>query len=257
MTRFLSISSFGLVVAAIACSSESDPPAPGGGTGGGTTAPNGGSAGTPTTPNGGSNAGGKTGVTGGVTSGPTGGSTGVTGGTSGVNGGSTGVTGGVTSTPGAGMAGAGGAPPIGGAPPVGGAPEGGTPNAGAGGGVTPPTLPPVVTSAPGAYWKTEPMLMESTAAATVTVNDTTLAQVWEGFGGSFNEMGWNYLTTPEMQSKALALLFSATDGAGLTWGRIPMGASDYAIDRYTLDDTGTDVTAMAGDANRPPADTAL
>jgi glucosylceramidase len=257
MTRFLSISSFGLVVAAIACSSESDPPPPGGGTGGGTTAPNGGSAGTPTAPNGGSNAGGKTGVTGGMTSGPTGGSTGVTGGTSSVNGGSTGVTGGVTSTPGAGMAGAGGAPPIGGAPPVGGAPEGGTPSAGAGGGVTAPTLPPLVTSAPGAYWKTEPTLMESTAAATVTVNDTTLAQVWDGFGGAFNEMGWNFLTTPEMQSKALALLFSATDGAAFAWGRIPMGASDYGMDRYTLDDTGTDVTAMAGDANRPPADTAL
>jgi glucosylceramidase len=258
MTRFLSISSFGLVVAAIACSSESDPPAPGGGTGGGTTTtPNGGSAGTPTSPNGGSNAGGNTGVTGGKSSGPTGGSTGVTGGSSGVNGGSTGVTGGSTSTPGAGMAGAGGAPPIGGAPPVGGAPEGGTPSAGAGGGVTPPTLPPLVTSAPGAYWKTEPTLMESTAAATVTVNDTTLAQVWEGFGGSFNEMGWNFLTTSEMQSKAIALLFSATDGAALTWGRIPMGASDYAIDRYSLADTGTDVTAMAGDGNRPPADTAL
>jgi len=259
MTRFLSVSSFGLVVAVIACSSESDPPAPGGGTGGGTAAPNGGN----TSANGGStsaNGGSTSSPNGGSTSSPNGGSTTSPNGgnTTSPNGGSTGVTGGSTGTPPvAGMSG-GGAAPMGGAGPMGGSPpEGGTPNAGAGGGVTAPNLPPLVTSAPGAYWKTEPALMESTANATVTVNDTSLAQVWEGFGGSFNEMGWNFLTTAEMQAKALTLLFSVTDGAALTWGRIPMGASDYGIDRYTLADTGTDVTAMAGEANRPPVDLEL
>src|SRR6185369_10034491 len=44
------------------------------------------------------------------------------------------------------------------------------------------------------------------------------------------------------------------------WGRIPMGASDYATNRYTCDDKGdasADPTAMSGDSNRPAADTAM
>ena len=76
----------------------------------------------------------------------------------------------------------------------------------------------------------------------MTVNDTSPAQKWDGFGGAFNEIGWNVLTSSAMQTQAMTLLFSATDGANFAWGRIPMGASDYATSRYTCDDTGTDVT---------------
>ena len=53
----------------------------------------------------------------------------------------------------------------------------------------------LVTSAPGAYWKTDGPLTEVTSGnADVTVNDTSTAQTWEGFGGAFNEMGWNVLS---------------------------------------------------------------
>ena len=52
-------------------------------------------------------------------------------------------------------------------------------------------LPPLVTSAPNAYWKIDGALTESTATATVTVTDTQAQQRWDGFGGSFNEMGWS------------------------------------------------------------------
>ena len=40
----------------------------------------------------------------------------------------------------------------------------------------------------------------------------------------------------------MKLLFDATDGARFVFGRIPIGASDYAIDRYTLDETANDYT---------------
>jgi glucosylceramidase len=92
----------------------------------------------------------------------------------------------------------------------------------------------------------------------VTVNDTT-AQTWEGFGGSFNEIGWYVLTSQTMKDEAIKLLFSATDGANLVWGRIPIGASDYGRTRYTLADTGSDIDPVpnSGESNRPPADTAL
>jgi len=109
----------------------------------------------------------------------------------------------------------------------------------------------LVTSASGAYWKTG-TLTESTASATVTVNDTSTQQKWEGFGGAFNELGWKYLTSTTMQTQAVTLLFSATDGAHFAWGRIPMGASDYAESRYTLlDTTGADPTPNSGETNRP------
>jgi len=99
----------------------------------------------------------------------------------------------------------------------------------------------LVTSASGAYWKTATWT-EGTGTATVTVNATKTYQTWDGFGGAFNELGWSYLTTKALQDEALQLLFG-TDGANFAWGRIPIGASDYATSRYTLNETSGD-TAM-------------
>jgi glucosylceramidase len=51
--------------------------------------------------------------------------------------------------------------------------------------------PPLVVSGPGEYW----VVGEPTAgacAATVTVNDAPLRK-WKGFGGTFNEAGWDAL----------------------------------------------------------------
>jgi len=98
----------------------------------------------------------------------------------------------------------------------------------------------LVTSASGAFWKTG-TLTESTANATVTVNDANAYQTWEGFGGAFNEKGWSYLTTDDMKTQALQLLFGA-DGCNFAWGRIPIGASDYAMDRYSLNETSGDTS---------------
>jgi glucosylceramidase len=107
-------------------------------------------------------------------------------------------------------------------------------------------LPRVVTSAANAYWKTDGMLTEvTTGTADVTVNDGTPAQTWEGFGGAFNEMGWKYLMTLSEADRNLAIkLLFGDDGARFTMGRIPMGASDYAIERYSLNEMAGD-TAMA------------
>jgi glucosylceramidase len=156
----------------------------------------------------------------------------------------------MTAGGGAGMGAGGGA----GTGVIGGAGMAGSAGSAGTGSVT-PNLPPVVTSTNGTW--TAGTLADSTGTANVTVNDTAAAQTWEGFGGAFNELGWKYLSTTDMQNQALKLLFDAADGAHFAWGRIPMGASDYATDRYTCDDTGTDVTAMSGDSNRPGPDTSL
>ena len=82
-----------------------------------------------------------------------------------------------------------------------------------------------------------------TADADVTVNDGATAQTWEGFGGAFNEMGWSALSMLDDSARdtAIRLLYGA-DGARFAFGRIPIGATDYAMSRYTLDETADDTS---------------
>jgi glucosylceramidase len=76
----------------------------------------------------------------------------------------------------------------------------------------------------------------------VTVDPGSRAQIWEGFGGAFNERGWYYLLMLSQGDRdtALHLLFGA-EGCRFAWGRIPIGATDYAMDRYSLDETPNDI----------------
>jgi glucosylceramidase len=114
----------------------------------------------------------------------------------------------------------------------------------------------LVTSTNGTWTTTATWTETSSATVDVTVDDTSAAQSWEGFGGAFHERGWKQLSTKALQDEAMGLLFGA-DGARFALARIPIGASDYALERYTLDDTGTDVVPDSAESNRPPADTAL
>jgi glucosylceramidase len=105
----------------------------------------------------------------------------------------------------------------------------------------------LITSAPDAYWKTDGAITEVTAGnADVTIDGDAPAQSWEGFGGAFNEIGWNVLSMlgADERDRAIRLLYGA-DGARFAFGRIPIGASDYAMDRYTLDETADDLS-LAG-----------
>jgi glucosylceramidase len=252
---FVSLSTCALALSAAACSSDDDP-APTGGTGGtGATGGTTGGSGGKSPGTGGTVAGSGTGGTGNPTAG-----TGPTGGTGAGGSAGTGATGtGGAAGTGTGGTGAGGLPGTGGAAGTGGTDAGGMSGmSGMGGmGEPDPVLPDLVTSAPGEYWKTDAMPADSTAAATVTVT-TSEAQTWEGFGGSFNEKGWSVLMSDAMKAEAIKLLFSAAEGANFAWGRIPMGASDYANSRYTLNDTGTEIDPVpSGETTRPPADTAL
>ena len=228
----ISITSFGLVCALTACGSSSTPTPPAGSAGSTPVGPTAGAGGAGT---------GTAGTAGGgVTAGsgnPGGGAASVAGSGSGVAGSGSGVAGGGSGVAGSGAGGAGAG------------------TAGAGGGATGPATA-LVTSAANAYWKTADIMTVTTGTADVTVDDSTVAQNWDGFGAAFNEMGWSYLNTPALQSQALQLLFG-TEGTHFAWGRIPMGGSDYALKRYTLDDTGTDVVPDSTESNRPPKDTSL
>src|SRR5688572_239098 len=156
--------------------------------------------------------------------------------------------------------GTGGASGTGGSAATGGAAGTGG-NAGSGGAPVVVEKPPLVTSGQGSacsptlegcsYWRTDGAVSDSAANADVTVT-TTARQVFTGFGGSFNEEGWQVLldlTEPE-RAKALALLFDAADGAKFVYGRIPIGASDYAVaPRYSLQESASAPFTIERDQN--------
>ena len=101
----------------------------------------------------------------------------------------------------------------------------------------------LITSALNDYFNTtKQATVVATGTATLTVDASTTYQRWDGFGGCFNEMGWDALSVVSSaeQANALKLLFDAKDGANFTYGRLPMGASDYSMSWYTLDDTAGD-----------------
>jgi glucosylceramidase len=97
----------------------------------------------------------------------------------------------------------------------------------------------LITSGNNTYWQVGTITTGSTA--TVTVNESQKYQKWLGFGGCFNEKGWEALQnlSASDRDRAIRLLYGK-DGCNFTWGRIPIGASDYAIVRYTLNQTTGD-----------------
>jgi glucosylceramidase len=117
------------------------------------------------------------------------------------------------------------------------------PVASGGGGAGPVTPDPavpepsLVTSGAGAYWTVGEVTPGGTTA-TFTVNTTQTFQEWHGWGGTFNEQGWAALQalSDADRQRAMTLLFDVNEGIGFDWGRIPIGPSDYAVERYHLSD---------------------
>lgn len=64
---------------------------------------------------------------------------------------------------------------------------------------------------------------------------------WHGFGGCFNELGWQALQGLSVGDReaVMASLFGP-DGLRLDIGRIPIGASDFALDWYSCDEVRDD-----------------
>jgi len=84
----------------------------------------------------------------------------------------------------------------------------------------------------------------SPIASAIVVDPTRRFQTIAGFGGAFNERGWLALLTLSAPARAgvLRALFDPLHGAGYSLARAPIGASDYALDAYSLDDRPGDTT---------------
>jgi len=67
-------------------------------------------------------------------------------------------------------------------------------------------------------------------------------QVIDGFGGCFNELGWDALkiVTAEKQNEIINNLFNSETGCAFNYCRMPLGANDYSIDWYSYNETIND-----------------
>lgn len=76
----------------------------------------------------------------------------------------------------------------------------------------------------------------------IRVDPVKTYQTMDGFGGCFNERGWTALAkaSPAGRAQVLSALFG-DDGCAFTLARVPIGASDFALDAYSLDDTPGDL----------------
>lgn len=89
------------------------------------------------------------------------------------------------------------------------------------------------------------LAITNTAAATDTyaikLDAATMFQTMDGFGGCFNELGWEALLAipTERREAALKELFSP-DGANFNLCRAPIGANDFSLGWYSLDETPDD-----------------
>jgi glucosylceramidase len=113
----------------------------------------------------------------------------------------------------------------------------------------------LITSGPGQYWQAGQLARSADAAPDLRVEVTAKLQRWDGFGGTFNEAGWVALGSlpPSERERALRLLFDSRDGASFAYGRIPIGASDFALDRYTLSERADDYQLEAFSIERDRA----
>ncbi|RZJ91379.1 MAG: glycosyl hydrolase family 30 [Chryseobacterium sp.] len=82
---------------------------------------------------------------------------------------------------------------------------------------------------------------DPTLACDIVVEPKKQLQRIDGWGGCFNELGWKSLLTitPEKRAEVINNLFGA-NGLNFNIGRIPVGASDYALNWYSFNEVAND-----------------
>lgn len=117
--------------------------------------------------------------------------------------------------------------------------------------MTPPVHFSSVADAP---WQTmsAAKLVRSTAPEATLNAAGAPAEIWEGFGGCFNEIGWQAIRRlPATKRRAVLDALFGKNGLRLDTGRIPMGASDYASEWHSYtekrDDFALDGFSIARD----------
>ncbi len=76
----------------------------------------------------------------------------------------------------------------------------------------------------------------------LTVYPDQVQQRIDGFGGCFNELGWEAIKSlpPTTQEEVLTALFDKEKGCNFSIYRMPMGANDYAVNWYSHNEVADD-----------------
>jgi glucosylceramidase len=100
----------------------------------------------------------------------------------------------------------------------------------------------VLTTAAAPFARSTSAPVTDTENPSVVVNPSQARHTIEGFGGAFNEHGWSALGVLSESERAAVVraLFDRETGLRFNHGRAPIGASDYALDRYSLDEVPGD-----------------
>ncbi len=94
-----------------------------------------------------------------------------------------------------------------------------------------------ISTTPHAVWRENTTIRSASSADANLALTSRTAQQWRGFGGCFNELGWRALSrvNSEERERIFDDLFSRS-GCNFTMCRLPVGASDYAEQWYSLND---------------------
>lgn len=85
-------------------------------------------------------------------------------------------------------------------------------------------------------WKDEAVTLGVTSKDTIEITNET-KQAILGFGGCFNELGWQalQLVSEEVRNRFLDELF-LEDNCNFNYGRVPIGANDFSLEWYSCDE---------------------
>jgi glucosylceramidase len=94
-----------------------------------------------------------------------------------------------------------------------------------------------------AYWNQQEVVQTATGPANLSLTNQT-DRIIEGFGGCFNELGFTALENlpEEERNKVYDELFSPDGACKFNICRLPIGASDYALEWYSHNEVDNDFT---------------
>ncbi len=102
-----------------------------------------------------------------------------------------------------------------------------------------------VRSTPESQWQADRIIIRPVHGRTgsaIEVFPDRQQQAIDGFGGCFNELGWEAMKQTDSISaeEIFKSLFDTISGCGFNICRMPIGANDYAVDWYSYDETPGD-----------------
>ena len=79
-------------------------------------------------------------------------------------------------------------------------------------------------------------------ASAIVIQTDSARQIIDGFGGCFNELGWEALQSLTVENRQTVAnnLFDMHSGCKFTICRMPIGANDYAVNWYSHNETAND-----------------